>query len=197
MRTIDLASPRRVALGVLAASTCLMLSEVAFAQTSHGIGRAPSAAEIAAWNIDITPDGRNLPAGQGSVAHGKQVYDAQCASCHGAKGEGAMGDRLAGGAGTLNTARPVKTVGSYWPYATTLFDYIRRAMPLNAPQSMSNDDVYAVSAYVLHLNGLVPENTVLDGKGLTAVRMPNRDGFVSDPRPDVRNADCKANCVKP
>jgi cytochrome c len=113
------------------------------------------------------------------------VYDEQCAACHGTKGEGAIGDRLVGGEGTLATARPVRTVGSYWPYAPTLFDYIRRAMPLNAPQSLSNDDVYAVSAYVLHLNGLLPVDATLDARTLSAIRMPNRAMFVADPRPDV------------
>ena len=94
---------------------------------------------------------------------------------------------LVGGQGTLASPKPIRTVGSYWPYASTLFDYIRRAMPQNAPQSLSNEDVYAVSAYILSLNGIVPANAVLDAKSLAAVKMPNRDGFVSDPRPDVHN----------
>ena len=139
------------------AGAMLGIAITANAQT-YGIGRAPTSAEIAAWNIDVSPDGRNLPPGRGTVARGKQVYESQCTACHGAKGEGAIGDRLAGGNGTLDTPKPVKTVGSYWPFATTLFDYIRRAMPLNAPQSLSNDDVYAVAGYVLYLNGLLPEN---------------------------------------
>jgi cytochrome c len=179
----------------------LVLAAVAFAapclaQTSFGIGRTPTAAEIAGWNIDVEPNGANFPAGQGTVAHGKEVYDTQCAACHGAKGEGGMGDRLAGGAGTLSTDKPVKTVGSYWPYATTLFDYIRRAMPQNAPQSLSNDDAYAVSGYVLYLNGLLPETATVDGRVLTGLRMPNREGFVGDPRPDVRNRECMKDCAR-
>lgn len=190
---------KRVGAAVRVLMTCaalLILTAPAIAQNHYGLGRPATAAEIAAWDIDVAPDGRNLPAGQGSVARGREVYDAQCASCHGAKGEGGLGDKLAGGVGTLATAKPVKTVGSYWPYATTLFDYIRRAMPLTAPQSLSNDDVYAVSGYVLYLNGLLPETATLDAKGLLAVRMPNHDGFVGDPRPDVRNVDCTHNCGK-
>ena len=173
---------------------CVSLAAPVVAQTSYGIGRKPTAAEIAGWNIDVEPDGKNFPAGRGTVSRGREVYDAQCASCHGVKGEGGVGDRLVGGTGTLDSDKPVKTVGSYWPFATTLFDYIRRAMPLNAPQSLSNDDVYAVSGYVLYLNGLLPENAGVDGKLLTELKMPNRSGFVPDPRPDVKNAACLHDC---
>jgi cytochrome c len=164
------------------------------AQSPYGIGRSATAAEIAGWNIDIGRDGSNLPPGSGSVGHGHEVFDQQCASCHGAKGEGGLGDRLVGGQGTLATPRPVRTVGSYWPYAPTLFDYIRRAMPQNAPQSLSNDDVYAVSAYILNLNGLLPADATLDARTLSAIKMPNRSMFVSDPRPDVKNPVCMAGC---
>ena len=155
------------------------------AQGPYGIGRSATPAEIAGWNIDIDRDGNNLPLGSGSVSHGRQVFDQQCASCHGAKGEGGLGDKLVGGKGTLATPNPVKTVGSYWPYAPTLFDYIRRAMPLTAPQSLSDEDVYAVSAYILNLNGLLPADATLDAKTLSAIEMPNRSMFVGDPRPDV------------
>ena len=185
-----------VAKAIGAVVACAGLAIPCAAQTRYGIGRAATSAEIAAWDIDVEPDGRNLPAGQGTVRHGREVYDAQCASCHGAKGEGGVGDKLAGGMGTLGTDKPVKTVGSYWPYATTLFDYIRRAMPLAAPQSLSNEDVYAVAGYVLYLNGLVPETAAVDGKTLTALKMPNRDGFMVDPRPDVKNSECMHNCGK-
>ena len=156
------------------------------AQERYGIGRSATPAEIAGWNIDIGRDGSNLPPGSGSVERGRVVFSEQCAACHGAEGQGAVGDRLVGGQGTLASAKPVRTVGSYWPYAPTLFDYIRRAMPQNAPQSLSNEDVYAVSAYILHLNGLVAADAVLDAKTLAAVKMPNRDAFVADPRPDVK-----------
>ena len=156
------------------------------AQERYGIGRAATAAEIAGWNIDIGRDGSNLPPGNGSVERGRIVYSEQCAACHGAEGQGAVGDRLVGGQGTIATAKPVRTVGSYWPYAPTLFDYIRRAMPQNAPQSLSDEDVYAVSAYILNLNGLVGADATLDAKSLSAVKMPNRDSFVGDARPDVK-----------
>src|SRR5437879_3251630 len=176
------------AAAVLAYATC------AQAQTPYGIGRSATPAEIAGWNIDIDREGHNLPPGSGSVSYGHEVFDQQCASCHGAKGEGGVGDRLVGGQGTLATPKPVKTVGSYWPYAPTLFDYIRRAMPQNAPQSLSNDDVYAVSAYILNLNGLLPADATLDAKTLGAIKMPNRSMFVGDPRPDVKNPACMTGC---
>ncbi len=109
-----------------------------------------------------------------------------CAPCHGDKGQGLLSDRLVGGFGTLKDHNPVRTVGSYWPYATTLFDYVRRAMPFNAPGSLTNDQVYAVSAYVLSMNGIVPDDAVLNAANLPKIAMPNRDGFISpDPRPDV------------
>ncbi len=161
-----------------------------------GIGQHASASQIASWDIDIAPDGRNLPPGSGSVAQGLEIYRSQCAGCHGADGKGGVGERLVGGQGTLATANPIKTVGSYWPYATTLFDYIRRAMPMNAPQSLSADQVYAVSAYVLYLNGLVPQDAVLSAATLPEIRMPNRDGFSGDPRPDVVDQACMSACGK-
>jgi len=157
----------------------------AHADQKFGFGHPVTQEDIAAWDINVFADGRNLPAGSGTVTQGASLYAQQCASCHGAKGEGASGDKLVGGAGTLASSKPVKTIGSYWPYAPTLFDYIRRAMPLTAPQSLSNEQVYAVTAYLLHLNGLVAQDARLDAKSLAAIRMPNRDGFVPDPRPDV------------
>jgi mono/diheme cytochrome c family protein len=164
------------------------------AQTPYGIGRAAMPAEIAGWNIDVDRHGDNLPPGSGGVSHGREVFDQQCAACHGAKGEGGVGDKLVGGQGTLATPEPVKTVGSYWPYAPTLFDYIRRAMPQNAPQSLSNEGVYAVSAYILHLNGLLPAEATLDARTLSTIKMPNRNMFVGDSRPDVKNPACMTNC---
>ena len=165
------------------------------AQGHYGIGRSATPAEIAGWSIDIDRDGNNLPPGSGTVTHGREVFDQQCAACHGTKGEGAVGDRLVGGQGTLATPKPVRTVGSYWPYAPTLFDYIRRAMPQNAPQSLSNEDVYAVSAYILNLNGLLAADATLDAKTLAAIKMPNRSMFVGDPRPDVKNPECMTDCA--
>ncbi len=176
------------------AAAVLACATSAQAQSPYGIGRAATPAEIAGWNIDIDRYGNNLPPGSGSVSHGREVFDQQCAACHGAKGEGGVGDRLVGGQGTLATPNPVKTVGSYWPYAPTLFDYIRRAMPQNAPQSLSNDDVYAVSAYILNLNGLLPAEATLDARALSAIKMPNRNMFVDDPRPDVKNPGCMSGC---
>jgi mono/diheme cytochrome c family protein len=164
------------------------------AQSPYGIGRVATPAETAGWNIDIGRDGSGLPPGSGNVGHGREVFAQQCAACHGDKGEGGVGDKLAGGQGTIATAKPVRTVGSFWPYAPTLFDYIRRAMPQNAPQSLSNEDVYAVSAYILNLNGLLPADATLDAKSLAAIKMPNRDNFVGDTRPDVKNPACMSGC---
>ena len=160
----------------------------------YGIGRMATDAEIAGWNIDIGRNGENLPPGSGTVAHGKEIFAEQCAACHGEKGQGGVGERLVGGRGTIATPKPIKTVGSFWPYAPTLFDYIRRAMPQNAPQSLSNDDVYAVSAYILNMNGLLPADATLDAKTLSAIKMPNRDMFTGDPRPDVKNPACENGC---
>jgi cytochrome c len=172
---------------VLLTSAIMAVSAAAQAAERYGIGRPATPAEIAGWNIDIGRDGSNLPPGSGSVERGRVVFSEQCAACHGENGQGGVGDRLVGGQGTLASPKPIRTVGSYWPYASTLFDYIRRAMPQNAPQSLSNEDVYAVAAYILSLNGVVPANAVLDAKSLAAVKMPNRDGFVGDPRPDVHD----------
>ena len=184
---------RRLEFAALAVATLLCVTS-AKAQSPYGIGRVATTAEIAGWNIDVGGDGSKLPPGSGGVSHGSEVFNQQCAACHGAKGEGGVGDRLVGGQGTLGTPKPVRTVGSYWPYAPTLFDYIRRAMPQNAPQSLSNDDVYAVSAYILSLNGLLPADATLDAKSLAAIKMPNRNMFVGDPRPDVKNPECMSGC---
>ena len=153
---------------------------------TYGLGRPATPEELAGWNIDVRADGQGLPPGRGSVRDGLKVYAERCAACHGDKGEGNPMDRLVGGAGTLASANPVRTVGSFWPYATTLFDYIRRAMPFNAPQSLTADQVYAVCAYLLYLNQIVPAEAVLDAETLAQVQMPNHHGFTSpDPRPDV------------
>jgi len=152
----------------------------------YGLGRPASPQEIAGWDIDVRADGQGLPPGSGSVRDGMNVYAEHCAACHGDKGEGNPMDRLVGGTGTLASPNPVRTVGSFWPYATTLFDYVRRAMPFNAPESLTADQVYAVCAYILYLNQIVPAETVLDAATLPKVHMPNRNGFRSpDPRPDV------------
>jgi mono/diheme cytochrome c family protein len=158
------------------------LGGAAFAQ---GLGKPATPAAVAAADISIGPDGAGLPPGSGSVAEGAAVYAAKCVTCHGPDGGGAPGDRLTGGVGTLKTARPVRTVASFWPYATTLFDYTRRAMPLTAPQSLTNEEVYAVTAYILSIDGIVARNARLDAASLPRVVMPNRSGVV-DFEPNLR-----------
>ena len=153
-------------------------------------GTTPVAAELAAIDIDVSPDGTGLPAGSATAVKGEKVYAEKCAACHGDKLQGvkaAGGAALIGGRGTVGSAKPKKTVESYWPYATTLFDYVRRAMPLNKPGSLSADEIYAVSAYILSQGNIIQSNFVLDAKSMPKIAMPNRDGFISDPRPDVRN----------
>ncbi len=152
----------------------------------YGLGRPADEAQIRAWNIDVSPSGEGLPPGQGTVKQGGQLYAAKCAACHGPTGQEGPMPRLVGGRGTLATAEPVKTVGSYWPYATTLYDYIHRAMPFTAPQSLTPEEVYALVAWLLYRNGIVPEDAVMDARTLPSVRMPNRNGFVPDRQPDVK-----------
>ncbi len=163
---------------------------------SPRLGKAVTEQSLAAWNIDVrTTDGLGLPAGSGSVAAGKLVYEAQCLACHGADAKGGtMFGPMVGGIGSFKTNTRMLTVGSMYPYAPILFDYVRRAMPLTAPQSLSNDETYAVSAYLLHLNGLIPESAVMDRTSLAAVRMPNRDNFFVDTRPDTQAVRCLSNC---
>ena len=143
-------------------------------------GRRATPDEIKLWDIDVRPDGKGLPEGGGSVEHGRSVFEENCSGCHGDKGEGGIKDRLVGGQGTLASAMPVKTVGSFWPYATTLFDYIHRAMPYQAPGSLSVNDTYAVAAYILNLNGIIAADGKLDKESLPKIQMPNRGGFVPD-----------------
>ena len=152
------------------------------------LGRVATQDEIQAWDIDVAPDGKGLPVGRGTVQEGARVYAERCASCHGATGVEGPKPKLIGGQGALASAHPLKTVGSYWPYATTLFDYIYRAMPFVAPQSLTPDQVYAVTAWILFQNGLLEKDAVLDRETLPEVRMLNRDGFVPDPRPDVNRS---------
>lgn len=181
------AAAEAIALGALGlvAACSVADSHSPTAPAGYGFGKPATEAEIAAVNIDVAPTGEGLPPGQGTAEEGAKVYAAKCAACHGPTGtEGPM-PRLVGGQGTLTTDHPVKTVGSYWPYATTLYDYIDRAMPYSAPQSLTPGEVYAVVAWLLAQNGIIPPNTVMDARTLPTVRMPNRDGFVPDPRPDV------------
>lgn len=161
----------------------------------YGLGKPATDAEIAGWDIDIRPDGKGLPPGSGSVEDGEMMYEQQCASCHGSFGEGVgRYPVLAGGEGTLTNDRPDKTVGSYWPYASTLWDYIHRAMPFPQPQSLTDDEVYAITAYVLYLNDLVEDDFVLTAENLASIEMPNEDGFFFDDRPDTSNTGCMKDC---
>jgi len=174
---------------VVVVSLCgatLFASRVGVAQSpTSGFGRVPTAEELKAIDIEITPDGKGLPSGSSTAAAGKSVYTRRCETCHGPTGKEGPQDVLVGGVGSLATPTPQKTVGSYWPYATTLWDYIRRAMPFDHPGTLTNDEIYGVTAYVLFMNGIVKDQDVIDQASLVHVSMPNRNGFTSDPRPDV------------
>ena len=170
--------PGKIASATLAIAAIAASGAVCAAER-YDFGRPATPEEIKGWDIDVSPDGAGLPPGHGGVQQGAAIFAAKCASCHGPQGQGKPMDRLVGGMGTLRDKKPEKTVGSFWPYATTLFDFVRRAMPLNAPQSLTPDEVYAVSAYVLFLNGIVAQDTTLDADTLAKIKMPNRDGFVS------------------
>ena len=163
----------------------ILLSAIALAQSP---GRPATEAEIKARDFTVLPNGAGLPKGHGDASGGRFLYEQKCQECHGIHGEGQSGKypALVGGAGSLNSINPVKTVGSYWPYATTLFDYIRRAMPYDHPRSLSADEVYSIAAYVLFMNAIVTETRELNEKTLPQVKMPNRNGFRPDPRPDVK-----------
>ena len=152
----------------------------------YGIGKSPTDKEIRAWDIDVSPTGEGLPSGRGTVKQGAQVFADKCAVCHGATGMEGPQDRLVGGQNTLQTPNPVRTIGSYWPFATTLYDYIHRAMPYNAPQSLSPEETYSVIAWLLYQNQIIREDAVIDDQTLPRIQMPNRSGFVPDPRPDIR-----------
>jgi cytochrome c len=187
---------------VAAACACYAWAAVASAGSPgrFGYGKVATPAEIAGWNIDVRgDDGAGLPLGKGTVEHGTEVYVQQCAACHGTFGEGeGRYPKLIGGDGTLTGDRPEPTVGSYWPFAPTLWDYINRAMPFSAPHTLSADDVYAVTAYVLNFNNIVPSDFVADRDSLPKVKMPNRDSFTwRDPRPDTAPEACMKDCVNP
>src|SRR5712691_9448068 len=148
------------------------------AQETPNLGRPATPAEVAGWDISIPPDGTGLPPGSGRLEQGAVVFAQKCQACHGEKGAGKPNDQLVGGQGTLASASPVRTIGSYWPYATTVFDYVRRAMPYAQTQSLTNDEVYAVTAYLLYQNGVIAETDEMNAQTLPRVKMPNRDHFI-------------------
>ena len=168
------------AIGLALAFAFCAAAPGARADPGPALGEPVTEAEIAKWDISVAPDGATLPPGQGDAKRGRVVYQDRCLACHGTDGEGGEGTAgpLAGGIGSLASDKPLKTVGSYWPHATTVFDYVRRAMPYDRPMSLSNDDVYAVTAYILALNGIIGEAMALDAGTLPTVTMPNRGGFV-------------------
>jgi cytochrome c len=170
---------------LLAAAAFALVASTGVAAETPKLGKPISPDELAAWDISVGPDGAGLPPGGGTSRQGEAVYTAKCVACHGEKATGKPYDALVGGVGTLPAPlAPVRTVGSYWPFATTLFDYVRRAMPYNETKSLTNDELYAVTAYILQLNGIVGENDEMNAQTLPKVAMPNRDGFVTFKRGD-------------
>jgi S-disulfanyl-L-cysteine oxidoreductase SoxD len=172
-------SMRKILLAAAPAALIALASPV-FAQQSPNLGKPISQEDLAPWDLSVGPDGAGLPPGSGTAKQGEAVFAAKCQACHGEKGAGRPNDRLVGGQGSLPGDQPAtKTVGSYWPYATTLFDYIRRAMPFNESKSLTNDEIYSVVAYLLNLNGVIPESETMNAQSLPKVTMPNRDGFIT------------------
>ena len=167
--------------------TSVGLSYLAAENRSNHLGHQPGADELRKWEPAVLPNGAGLPTGGGTALQSETVYAQKCASCHGNRGEGRdpLGPQLVGGIGTLGSKNPVLTVGSYWPYSTSIWDYIHRAMPYPRPGTLTVDETYAVTAYILYLNGIVAKDQVIDQKTLPRVQMPNRNGFIADPRPDV------------
>lgn len=161
-------------------TACLLVASAALVSAQDGpeLGVEATPEEVAEWDIGIEPDGEGLPPGSGTAIEGEPVYTLYCFSCHGAEGRGQLNDILVGGHGTLTGPAPLKTVGSFWPYATTVFDYIRRTMPYQEPQSLSDEQVYALTAYLLFLNGIIAEDEAMNARTLPDVRMPNRDNFI-------------------
>jgi cytochrome c len=162
----------------LAIAGCASAVEKPSMIESPNLGREATPAQIAGWDISVGPDGEGLPPGKGTPAIGAKVYEEKCQVCHGAKGAGQPNDRLVGGQGTLASKAPVRTIGSYWPYATTVFDYVRRSMPYTHPQSLRNEEVYAVTAYLLNLNGIIGDDDEMNAHTLPTVKMPNQANFI-------------------
>lgn len=175
---------QRLAVAGLLVVLLVASGETQPAQPPLGLGRAPTTAEIQAWDIAIGPDGKELPSGQGTAREGARLYREKCALCHGENGSEGPQDVLVGGQGSLATAKPLRTIGSFWPYATTIYDYLYRAMPLYAPGSLPPHEVYALTAYLLFRNGIIGEDDVINAQTLPKITMPNREGFRPDPRPE-------------
>jgi mono/diheme cytochrome c family protein len=168
---------------LLAATACAAAAwgcGVALAAELPGLGQKVTEADLVNWDITIGPDGAGLPPGSGTAAQGAAIYAQKCELCHGKDGGGGIANRLVGGIGSLaGPGEPVRTVGSYWPYATTVFDFTRRAMPWNQPKTLTADETYALTAYILKLNGIIGDNEVMNADTVPKVKMPNRDGFIS------------------
>ena len=187
--------------GVFAGFAMALSGTAIPAERPFGLGTLATAEQIAGWDIDVRPDGKGAPIGSGTAADGEEVYAERCAGCHGDFGEGV--DRwpiLAGGLGSLVTDDPVKTVGSYWPYASTVYDYVYRAMPFGEAQSLTHDETYQVVAYILNMSDVIDDEFVLSNETIGSVKMPNANGFMlPDPRPDgqLASAPCMQNCEVP
>jgi len=165
-------------LAALISTCCLLHTNQVMADQGLGLGQPLDARTLSGWDIDISPSGKGLPAGSGNSLRGAEIYGQKCQACHGENGTGGTANKLTGGTGSLNGSTPLKSIGSFWPYATTLFDYIRRAMPLNAPQSLTNEEVYALTAYILSINAVVDKNMAIDASNLAQIKMPNANGFI-------------------
>ncbi|MGB0672194.1 MAG: c-type cytochrome [Rhodospirillales bacterium] len=182
---------------------CATVAGPALAGEMHyGFGVKPTAEQIAGWDIDIRPDGMGLPAGEGTVEDGEMLFAEQCAACHGEFGDGAgrypplVGGSVADLKAANRAGQPEKTIGSYWPYASTVFDYIKRAMPFGSAQSLTDSEVYALTAYLLWSNDVYDGKEPLNAARLKAVKMPNEANFFMDPRPDVHAKACMKDCIK-
>lgn len=169
---------RLVGIGAAVLIGTTSMAPSALGQEGPGLGQPISLADLAPWNIDVGTDGKELPPGAGKAKAGAAIYSAKCQSCHGADGKGQPADQLVGGQGTIDKLDQVRTVGSYWPYATTIFDYVRRAMPFNTPETLTNEEAYALTAYLLYKNGIIRENDEMNARTLPRVRMPNVNGFI-------------------
>jgi len=190
-----------VTTGVVAGFAMVLSGTATAAERPFGLGTLATAEQIAGWDIDVRPDGKGAPIGSGTASDGEEIYAERCAACHGDFGEGV--DRwpiLAGGLGSLATDDPVKTVGSYWPYASTVYDYVYRAMPFGEAQSLTHDETYQVVAYILNMSDVIDDEFILSNETIGSVKMPNQNGFMlPDPRPDgqLASAPCMQNCDVP